>query len=739
MNAIIGNAAIGGWAGFSLPALPLPIGDYRFSSFPPPQSRETRNFTGNSAHSTAFWWSAAGGIYVGGLLRYVNGTLQYNPGRASTFQDAVLGTGTRRARTVFNNTKVFLINGVGVQHWGNYPELIGLEVHDCMKAANVFGTAWITNMLVTGRTPRSMPSSGSGTGSMETAFKRSSVVVFQSYDTGQSHILSDVLFRNVTPTSGVKGQYVLPWQMLTHSDQFTPDVMIAAKKIQYDPPVFDNRLLITVTVNTSESTPTVSHRMQSWLDVDGTFSQSSGPSQIGSLRGGWWWKLDSTCISRPDWTMWICPMTPTRGAGSVFLSYDLVNQFTPVLGTSVCSNGNYKTIACPAVGTLSHLGYAGAPSMDLPLNAKLTGPTGGFGWVVGGMWKPPVVLNITGIQVDAMDKLVLVLPYPRGSRFSITMFANSNSWLERSSACVVKGRLCFWNFSSTTSAANVRNGAGDLYYFDDNTGHLYVRITASNGSSFDLGVWNAAQGTRVWGIQPLAGWTRSGISLPARGANYLRIVTDCGSAARDSTGAYCAESNGGAAPASPCAASVVLPLASYDNCGAGPGVSTGDSSTGSSALATAASSINVPLVAGCAAAGLVVLVIILVVVARSASGRARAQKDVASSSKVSASRGAANSWAPAVANPVSLVASRAKMQARWRRVVDEDDGAVFYENDEGETAWSVPAGGVIVDDEPSAAVPPAFRRVLDGGLIFYENVHTEEAVWTLPEGARLVN
>jgi hypothetical protein len=520
---------------------------------------------------------------------------------------------------------------------------------------------------------------------------------------------------------------VLPLQMLTHSDQFTPDIMIACARVAYDPPQFDTRMLITVTVNSTATAPTVSHRMQNWLDADGTMTQSTwGPTQVGSLRGGWWWRLDSSCVMRADWTMWVCPITPTRGGGSVYLAYDSVNQFTPVLGTSVCSNGAWATIPCPAVGTLSHLGYAGAPTMDLPLNAKLTGPTGGFGWVVGGGWTPPVTLNLTNIQVDPTDKLVLVLPYPRGSRFTITMFANTFYQSSAASAfyssanCKKSNFMCSWNFSVTTSADLVRNGPGDLYFFDESTGHLYVRLSTSNGSSLELGVWDSAQGRRVWGIQPMVGWSRGGITLPARGANYLRITTDCGSAGRDATGAFCVASNGGREPASPCAPGVALPLAAFDSCGAGPGAGPTGSGTAGSASA------SLSLIAGGAAGGLLILTAIAVVVCRGSAAHARARKSVASSQK---------SPPLTTSNPVSNAGP-----SRWRRVVDADDGVAFFENDDGAVSWTLPPNAVLVGDDAAdvAPAPPAFRRVVDDGVVFFENVVTGDSVWSLPAGARLV-
>jgi hypothetical protein len=82
-NTFVGNAASGGFAGFSFPGLKAPLKDYRETELVP-KTRTTKRFDGNSAHSTGFWWSSAGGIYVGGVLEHDSnrdGKLVYDPGR----------------------------------------------------------------------------------------------------------------------------------------------------------------------------------------------------------------------------------------------------------------------------------------------------------------------------------------------------------------------------------------------------------------------------------------------------------------------------------------------------------------------------------------------------------------------------------------------------------------------------------------------------------------------------------
>lgn len=59
-NYIIGNAASGGWAGFHFVNLDTPTGEFRGTQNYFPSSTIGLKIDGNTAHSTAFWWSDAG-------------------------------------------------------------------------------------------------------------------------------------------------------------------------------------------------------------------------------------------------------------------------------------------------------------------------------------------------------------------------------------------------------------------------------------------------------------------------------------------------------------------------------------------------------------------------------------------------------------------------------------------------------------------------------------------------------
>jgi hypothetical protein len=289
--------------------------------------------------------------------------------------------------------------------------------------------------------------------------------------------------------------------MLTHSDQFTPDTMIATVGVRYDGYSSNEtwKTLIGVTVNATY--PTQSHRSQNWGDVDGSLSRTGRPTQLGCSRAatGWWWRLDENCVNKADWTMWACDSPPSRSSGMVFLGFNATRQSTPWLGTSECSNGNYATVPCEPVARVTHLGYPFLYGNDVSANARVSGPTGGFGWAFRWAWgpsvargfappgltdNPPVVLTLGLPQVEPNKVLLLAFPYPRDATFRVSMYSNAGYAPPAAlpSGCRPSSNLCSWNFSAGASVAEVRTAPNaDKFFFDTNTGHLYVRMTVQTG------------------------------------------------------------------------------------------------------------------------------------------------------------------------------------------------------------------------------------------------------------------
>jgi hypothetical protein len=67
-SSIYGNAASGGWSGYSFPNLPAPVGEFANVNNLCPKNRPLILFQGNSAHSTGYWQGHAAGVYMGGNM-----------------------------------------------------------------------------------------------------------------------------------------------------------------------------------------------------------------------------------------------------------------------------------------------------------------------------------------------------------------------------------------------------------------------------------------------------------------------------------------------------------------------------------------------------------------------------------------------------------------------------------------------------------------------------------------------
>lgn len=271
-------------------------------------------------------------------------------------------------------------------------------------------------------------------------------------------------FRNCS----LPGRTVKAFECLTHSDEFVPEFMQATKNIRYEGINTATAIGLTVT-----NRNTWSGRLQNWWDTDGSATMRPGrPTIMGSLFGGDWWKLDDACERAPSWYMWLCDKTPSRSVGSFLMNYDTIQAQVGSSGT-ICGNGNLAP--CPTVGQAIHIGrsdWSGA--LNITSNPKITGPTGGFGWYVKLFKGAPRFNRLYQIQVNTTEKLVVAMPYPAGTRFNVTARIQSStcaSWCRVDWGC-----LCKWDFRPVNSVEEVRNGAGDTYYFDGR--HLYFRCVA---------------------------------------------------------------------------------------------------------------------------------------------------------------------------------------------------------------------------------------------------------------------
>jgi hypothetical protein len=178
-------------------------------------------------------------------------------------------------------------------------EVIGYEAHDNGLAIEALSEGfWLDNVLVVCRTGESL------------GFRKANELSgngFVWYDTNQEHIITRGTYRNCgyrsdlynqydtsttrgcgdDPTNGCRSDSSV-FGFLTHSDQFTPEVMQATKNITFQN--CGRRFRFS-----NEQLDSVSGRAQNWLDSDGSVSGLGVPTLIGS--GLWsvknWWGVDS--------------------------------------------------------------------------------------------------------------------------------------------------------------------------------------------------------------------------------------------------------------------------------------------------------------------------------------------------------------------------------------------------------------------------------------------------------------
>ncbi|KAI9015919.1 G8 domain-containing protein [Hyaloraphidium curvatum] len=541
-NSFLGNAASGGWAGFAFPTLERPVKLHANVQGFSPGTRPFLLFRGNSAHSTGFWFNSAGGIYVGGQLTYKgawgNSLLTYTPGRSKSHSTCTVPANDwcgddDRVWLRFEDTKVFLSNR-GMQHWGDRSDIVRFELADINLAANVFGQVSASGVLHTCRTGNKPAwfagCSRAGAPRWDVGWgvcHDRDWAYFQSfsgwtwYDVGQRHIITDITFRNCRsdwdgpcvynwPESRCAGNSI--WQILTHSDEWVPEVMQATRNVTYDN-VLVPRLVKFTTSLTDPGGTTVSGRLASWLDADGSVYGPYLPSlrgnriMLGSTWAREWWRMNSDCIQTntapglPGEELWACPMRPGDTEASVVLQYNTAVQSQ--IGNTVCINGAWdpgSVRPCPVVGTLTHFGRPETSGLVVEVNSKVTGPViaESGGWFMRFDGGTPSSFVIQGLVVPDEARLIMAFPYPAGTQFSVQ--ANLN-WCQ-----TWWGGVCVHDFRPVGSVAEVRDGFGDTYHFDGRV--LYIRVVLrQKGGSFGTNdPWT--------NVQPVGVFARNGLALP---------------------------------------------------------------------------------------------------------------------------------------------------------------------------------------------------------------------------------
>ena len=242
-----------------------------------------------------------------------------------------------------------------------------------VSGSSILGDGYLHRMLVRCRTGAPLVPPCAPNCDAATALSGMLGTGFVWYDTAQAHIVSNSTFRNCGVRTaggaaddgcgdGARGCSAASsvWSLLAHSDQHVPEFMQATKAIRYGGCGQKLRMGSFVadsgrSLNNGMSS-TVSARISSWLDVDGTASDlSPTPILIGSAvtDAGEWWRLDPQCVHRSEAPTWHCEQRGVRQLGSVYLQWLPKAQQEWTFGHSSCGNGQVG-IACTPQGYVSH-------------------------------------------------------------------------------------------------------------------------------------------------------------------------------------------------------------------------------------------------------------------------------------------------------------------------------------------------------------------------------------------------
>eukprot|EP01094_Clydonella_sp_ATCC50884_P004567 TRINITY_DN13609_c0_g1_i1.p1 TRINITY_DN13609_c0_g1~~TRINITY_DN13609_c0_g1_i1.p1 ORF type:complete len:1433 (-),score=246.70 TRINITY_DN13609_c0_g1_i1:56-4168(-) len=405
-NEFVGNAASGGFTGFSFPNLPHPIGSHRDASVIP-MERPLKRFYGNSAHSAGPFWSRNACMYVGGQLWYEDSDsddLTYNVGRLS--RNTMNDDGSPHWM-LFEHTRVFLCQR-GINHWGDRLDVQYYEAHDTTRAATLFGESSIQHAILNmdSGNPVTFPAAQA----------------FQFYDIFVKTILLDVDFRNIKEFIGENPHKSnAAFISLTHSDLFKPQGISATKRISYTNVDSGTEIL-------HYQRATGASRQYNFMDWDGSathFPFGAGqPVVVGAADSELydpedsasdvieeWWRFHDDCILREDWKVWLCPKPRDVEVANVRLERS---------GLVYEDEQNPVTL-----GTVSHFGYSGDERRAIVFtnNPGVTGVTGDTGMYLYLERGSPDSFDLHPAQVPRTDEaftyVVWAMRYPAAARFSV--------------------------------------------------------------------------------------------------------------------------------------------------------------------------------------------------------------------------------------------------------------------------------------------------------------------------------
>uniref|UniRef100_A0A7S3L0I4 G8 domain-containing protein n=1 Tax=Amphora coffeiformis TaxID=265554 RepID=A0A7S3L0I4_9STRA len=520
-NTVVGNVAVGGWAGFHSPNMKTPLNSFREWDWSP-STRPALLWDGNTAHSTAFWQKESSAFYVGGFIEYDNnGRIECGPGNASkrdTCETRKLSGDCKPyefASFRITNTKVFLATVyVWYSHTGRF-DIVGLEAHDTgsmqKQSDNRF---WMDQILHVCRSGEQLELPDE----FNTEEWTGSSMYFQTE--GYKYIISNSIFRNCgvrddkynqydnSPTRGCPadgsntgckaGSAV--FYFTSFKDNLLPEINEATTNITYEN--CGRRFM-----STYEEYETNMAMRECWIDADGSTSGLGEPTFIvsGTNRSKAWWRADDEAVLEPQRPLYFIKKNdgPKRSLAHVRMRWDdsVHLQDGQAYDERYCYQ---KALNCPEQGVLRHLGKFFTPdssdysTFGLPITpvGKVTGLSGGYGWLLEfNRYGAPKELTLDRMEIDPDSVLMVTIKYPRGTTFNIR--ANARICLES------RGYICTEVFEQTDNIDDVRT-FGNKYYIHSN-GFLTLRLIQTSARFVGYDADGDGQGEWV-----IPGWDTPG-------------------------------------------------------------------------------------------------------------------------------------------------------------------------------------------------------------------------------------
>lgn len=319
---------------------------------------------------------------------------------------------------------------MGLNHWGERPEIVGFEGHDVSRMGQLFGDAWLHSAIINAKSNNPVPFPDTTQG-------------FQYYDTWSKAILSNITFRNFRNSLTTSDPHEDNTGLIgmTHSDAFKPQNLAGAINVRWENCDLSQRVGI-------RKQDTGSSRYYTIVDFDGSVSGSTpGQACILGSATSTWWNYAHSCVKNDAWNVYTCPKD---------------DKEVGVLGIEINGYIQDNAPANSYVGNTTLWGNGVPDGSFSPLTQLpgVTGPTN-TGWFTSFNLGAPVDLNLTVTQVPKPGFLYWASPYPAGTTFRVYGHNPYFGW---------RNGL----YSAASSLADLWASNGTKYYFDDT--HLFLKI-----------------------------------------------------------------------------------------------------------------------------------------------------------------------------------------------------------------------------------------------------------------------